>query len=477
MATFIACGETGARLSVQDIECGAVDLSDRGLAFVLPRIALFATNITSLNLSNNALTSLPDEIGYLGCLQLIDVSYNQLEQLPATLAYCQSLHTIDASHNKLSGLPASLRHCQRLRDVILANNMLKSIPVGLCGLSSLESLNVSNNLIAALPAQMFMPGCIAATNRSRELLLSLDGCPIGQGMVEHIPAPRLVLSARFKYGVAAVDCSQSCHHLPKHCVPQGRRQVPALVDTVICKLANSNAPYPCELPDHLRERLDKLAVCDYCHMLYPIGAGVKRWRLIYRQKTVWPVEHSFCQDHWSDEKQRVALLFAPRKLKGAQPYAEARRAAQALAKYRISQTCRILCQETATPLSMLTSKLSTLTLFSNTPTAFSNHHKTFSSPRAAPVKHKFRKLFSGRLGKQRDPSQCLSGIVEAQPKDDGCGKWPPFLGVRSLGTAAASAKPKAASFTSAADTHDLAPLTVWQYYEGHVPVLPALPGR
>ncbi|KAJ2490574.1 hypothetical protein IWW37_003035 [Coemansia sp. RSA 2050] len=446
---ILECDESGARLSVQDIRCGVVDLSCRDFVCVLPQIALFANSVTSLNLSRNALTSLPDEIGYLVCLQRIDVSHNRLESLPATLAYCQGLLTIDATQNRLTELPSSMRHCQLLQEVVLADNMLESVPSCLWSLTSLKKLNLANNRIRALPARMFMPGGIAATNKPPALDLDLQGCPVGQGLTDHVPSPSFVLSARFKYGVVAIDSSQQDTPSENQTTAGSQRRIPALVDTILCKLASSNVDYPYDLPDHLRERLDSLMVCDHCHTLYPADMGVKRWRLIHRQDSMWPVEYDFCQEHWSDEKQRIASLFAPRKLESAQAFSEPRRVALAQAHLEISQARQSSRRMPASSLALLASKLSPSTL-ANKPAALENRHGPSLLER-----------FSSKYRSNRSESALrLTEIGHST------GHRSSFLGLRLPSFAASSSSP---------DALEPEPDTVWQYYEGHVPSLPALP--
>ncbi|KAI8319389.1 outer arm dynein light chain 1, partial [Martensiomyces pterosporus] len=250
-------------VSLFDIEHGNVNLSQKGVSALLPRIAIYAQTITYLNLSCNALKSLPDEIGHLYRLKELDVSGNQLESLPTTLAYCQQLRWIDASANQLVDLPTSIRHIHSLATLNLAGNSLEAVPRCLWRLRNLKSLDLSCNLIRVLPARMFMPGGAAAPNTGTLSMLVLDGCPLGSGFTDHIRNPSLVITSRFKHG----------------------------------------------LPDHLQERLDSLVQCDGCHALYPAGSGVTRLRLLYRNKTIWPIEYNFCKPHWSNERQRIASLF------------------------------------------------------------------------------------------------------------------------------------------------------------------------
>ncbi|KAJ2778416.1 hypothetical protein H4R18_004608 [Coemansia javaensis] len=298
------------RLLAGDIVDGSADLSGRSLVRVLPGLAAYAGDITSLRLRCNALVALPDEIGHLRRLQSLDVSYNALEELPATLAHCQGLRTLKAGSNRLRALPAAVRHLRALAVVDVSDNRLEAVPAGLRRLPGLELLDVSHNPIRTLPASLFGPGGAAEANSARRDVLVVDGCPLGSGFAGGVRRPSDVFVARFKHGVATHDPG----------APPQRRRLPSLADIVVCRMANSNAAYPRALPEHVRARLGELLVCDHCHALYPPGTGVRRWRLLYRAGAVWPIEYDFCSPHWSDERERIATLFAPRRLPSAQPY-------------------------------------------------------------------------------------------------------------------------------------------------------------
>ncbi|KAJ1881735.1 hypothetical protein LPJ66_011272, partial [Kickxella alabastrina] len=224
-----------AHISPDDMAQGIANLSFRRLSRVLPGIAMCASNITILNLSNNVLGTLPDEIGYLRRLQILDVSNNQIESLPPTIAYCRELRAIYASYNRLSTLPSAMRHLHALEKVDLYDNRIKCVPVCLHNLPSLEILDLSLNPIKCLASRMFMQGGIAALNRSKVLKLVLDGCPLRRDLPGNCP-----------------DNSNLGSGKPT------QSAFPSLVETIVCKMANTNAEYPHELPDHLRACLDSL---------------------------------------------------------------------------------------------------------------------------------------------------------------------------------------------------------------------------
>ncbi|KAJ2778163.1 hypothetical protein GGI15_004258 [Coemansia interrupta] len=285
----------GAALSLDDLSNGTVDLSFRFLVQVqiLPGIAKYVSNITSLILSNNALAELPDEIGHLRQLQFIDVNNNELETLPATIAYCQNLKLIYARSNKLNVLPSSIRHLHGLTKVDLYNNRIDSVPPCLWRLPMLEALDLSHNPIRTLPSRMFVQGGVAAINRAKPFKLMLDGCPLDTSLAfQPVSADNSRKSASF----------------------------PSLVEIIVSAMINQNAEYPADLPDHLLAYFENLDACDYCYHLYPAAAGVKRWRLLCRHGVNIPVEFRLCRPHWNTEHQRIALLFVPRKPEHTQPY-------------------------------------------------------------------------------------------------------------------------------------------------------------
>ena len=65
------------------------------------------TNLKALDISNNALRSLPDAICDLGRLERLDCSYNELQRLPQGLSRMTSLRDLRLSKNKLRDFSAT----------------------------------------------------------------------------------------------------------------------------------------------------------------------------------------------------------------------------------------------------------------------------------------------------------------------------------------------------------------------------------
>ena len=67
-------------------------------------------NLVTLNLADNAITTVPDEIGKLRNLRILDLSDNILMDLPEGISYCHSLEQLNLSGNKIKRLPETILH-------------------------------------------------------------------------------------------------------------------------------------------------------------------------------------------------------------------------------------------------------------------------------------------------------------------------------------------------------------------------------
>ena len=140
-----------------------------------------------LNLARNDLTSLPETLGQLTCLQRLCLGCNALNHLPdstpafiglqrhctcarsrvgvsslcaarvqfyAGIGELKKLETLQAFSNKLTSLPASFGELCRLRDLNLASNLLRTLPSSAANLTQLLALNLSWNHLKDLPEEV-----------------------------------------------------------------------------------------------------------------------------------------------------------------------------------------------------------------------------------------------------------------------------------------------------------------------------------
>lgn len=132
-----------------------------------------ADTLEILNLSGNALSSLPDDLPRLRKLRVIFCSDNQFTEVPEVLGQCPNLemagfkanqirHLPAASlpkllrwliltDNRLSELPAELGQCAKLQKLMLAGNQLQRLPDEMADCLNLELLRISANRLESLP--------------------------------------------------------------------------------------------------------------------------------------------------------------------------------------------------------------------------------------------------------------------------------------------------------------------------------------
>ncbi|GMT19236.1 hypothetical protein PFISCL1PPCAC_10533, partial [Pristionchus fissidentatus] len=152
-------------------------------------------NLTNLVLKDNKLTSLPEEIGLLTQLKLIDVSSNELTSLPQSMKNLENLqsldiaknkitteglfdfeglvmlHILEASHNELTQFPQSLT-CEtlvKLHTVNFSHNHITNVPFELSNVTKLKDFKMEKNELTDLPL------CLGVMDKIR--FLDLKGNP------------------------------------------------------------------------------------------------------------------------------------------------------------------------------------------------------------------------------------------------------------------------------------------------------------
>ena len=119
-----------------------------------PNLHACRASLTILNLSNNQLTSLPEQIG--SCPRLLEllVGYNRLSSLPASFSKLTSLVCLALSGNRFTAVPEPTLSMASLQWLWLSNNSISTLPPKLHALSKLQSLQLNDNLLTALDVQL-----------------------------------------------------------------------------------------------------------------------------------------------------------------------------------------------------------------------------------------------------------------------------------------------------------------------------------
>lgn len=148
-----------------DLSCGLSEF---------PReIFNLADSLEILNLSGNALSSLPDDLPRLHKLRIIFCSDNAFTELPEVLGRCPSLTMVGfkanqirrvpaaalpptlrwliLTDNQISALPPEIGQCTQLQKLMLAGNALTHLPPELAACTRLELLRLSSNRLTSVP--------------------------------------------------------------------------------------------------------------------------------------------------------------------------------------------------------------------------------------------------------------------------------------------------------------------------------------
>ncbi|XVF06858.1 hypothetical protein REPUB_Repub06bG0087300 [Reevesia pubescens] len=140
-------------IPLPNVEIELLDLSNNQFSGPVPQdMCESMPNLIFLSLSSNQLTGgIPNSIGQILSLQVIDLSRNKLAgNIPSSIGNCSYLKALDLGNNNLSRvIPDSLGQLLQLQSLHLNNdNLTGSISTSFKNLSSLETLDLGNNSLS-----------------------------------------------------------------------------------------------------------------------------------------------------------------------------------------------------------------------------------------------------------------------------------------------------------------------------------------
>lgn len=200
-----------------DLSCGLTEF---------PReIFELADSLEILNLSGNALSSLPDDLHRLPHLRVLFCSDNRFTELPASLGQCAKLSMIgfkanQISHvpaaalppllrwliltdNRISQLPDELGKRPLLQKLMLAGNQLAHLPESLANCHNLELLRIASNRFSQLPERLLtLPSLAWLAYAGNPVEMAVDVA--GDDATPNIPWPELELAEVLGEGASGI---------------------------------------------------------------------------------------------------------------------------------------------------------------------------------------------------------------------------------------------------------------------------------
>lgn len=116
-------------------------------------IYTLADTLEILDLSGNAISTLPAEISRLKNMKVIFFGSNNFTEFPKELAACEKLSMIGFKSNKITHIPADA-FPKHLRWLILTDNQIKEIPASIGSCIKLQKCALAGNQLQTLPVEM-----------------------------------------------------------------------------------------------------------------------------------------------------------------------------------------------------------------------------------------------------------------------------------------------------------------------------------
>ncbi|XP_024053229.1 leucine-rich repeat-containing protein 57 [Terrapene carolina triunguis] len=130
---------------------GVFQLTGKGLSEFPEDLQKLASNLRTIDLSNNKIEILPPLMGKFSVLKSLALNNNKLTALPEELCKLKKLETLHLNGNHLTRLPATFGQLLALKTLSLSGNQLRTVPTQLCSLRHLDVVDLSRNQIQSVP--------------------------------------------------------------------------------------------------------------------------------------------------------------------------------------------------------------------------------------------------------------------------------------------------------------------------------------
>ncbi len=112
---------------------------------------LFLSSIQKLIFNNNNTIIIPESIGLLKSLRILNLSKNKISYIPNSIASLTSIEKLDLSRNNISEISESTCSLTTLKILDLSHNNIQEIPISIKNLETLIKLKLNKNKIIFVP--------------------------------------------------------------------------------------------------------------------------------------------------------------------------------------------------------------------------------------------------------------------------------------------------------------------------------------
>lgn len=134
-----------------------LDLSNTQAKLIPDTLWLKFKNLEYLSLKNDHLIEIPEGIGFLQNLKVLDLSGNDFKVLPKSFANLYNLNEIYLNDEKYMDVDKSInviRNLPNLKILHLENDNLKRLPESIIQITTLEALYINNNKFKEFPREL-----------------------------------------------------------------------------------------------------------------------------------------------------------------------------------------------------------------------------------------------------------------------------------------------------------------------------------
>merc|ERR1711997_83925 len=119
-------GGRGYRL-MRSVTLNSCNLSGNVISKIPPKFAISFNLIKDLNISNNRISSLPEEMNNCTALETVNISQNSFISIPSVIFTIPTINKIDASKNFIADVDAEIvSSCTALESLNLEENPVSS---------------------------------------------------------------------------------------------------------------------------------------------------------------------------------------------------------------------------------------------------------------------------------------------------------------------------------------------------------------